>query len=87
MLFLDKIYCPEEQRERATKALRLNGGLDYNHITERLLAASSLKKKPTIRIKRLGYSGPGIKLKGASSIQRRLQLEKEKAEKALRLNG
>ena len=25
---LDKIYCPEEQIERATKALRLNGGSD-----------------------------------------------------------
>jgi hypothetical protein len=45
-----------------------------------LLAASSTKKKkPTFKIRRLG-SG---KLKGASSLQK----EREKAEKALRLNG
>jgi hypothetical protein len=57
--------------------LRLNGGLDYNPTTESLLAASSIKKKPTFKIRRLG-SG---KLKGA------FQNEREKAEKALRLNG
>ena len=88
---MDKIYCPEEQRERATKALKLNGGptsaYDYD---PRLLAASSSNRKPTLRIKRLSFSGPGIKLKGASSssnLQRQL-LERERinAEKALRLN-
>jgi hypothetical protein len=84
VILLDKIYCPEEQRERAAKALGLNGGTDYE---PRLLAASSMKKKPTIRIKRWSYSGPGIKLKGASSIQNQLQKGREKAEKALRLNG
>jgi len=47
-------------------------------------AASS--KKPTIRIKRLSFSGPGIKLKCASSIQNQLKVEKENAEKAFRLN-
>jgi hypothetical protein len=36
MLFLEKIYCPEEQRERANKALRLNGETYYD---PRLLAA------------------------------------------------
>jgi hypothetical protein len=57
--------------------LRLNGGPDYNPVIDRLLAtASSTNKKPTFRIKQLG-------LKGASSLQK----EKEKAEKALRLNG
>jgi hypothetical protein len=46
-----------------------------------------LKVKPTIRIKRLSFSGPGIRLKGASSIQRQLMdLERIKAEKALNLN-
>ncbi|CAN5411527.1 hypothetical protein BH18THE2_BH18THE2_39040 [soil metagenome] len=32
MLFLEKIYCPEEQRERANKALKLNGDIspDYD---------------------------------------------------------
>jgi len=41
-----------------------------------LLAASSTKKKPTFRVKRPG-------LKGASSISK----ERERAEKALRLNS
>jgi hypothetical protein len=63
VISLDKIYSSEEQRERADKALKLNGGTDYDH---RLLAASS--KKPTIRIMRLSFTGQGIKLKGASSI-------------------
>jgi hypothetical protein len=75
MLFLDKIYCPEQQQVRAFKALRLNGGTDYE---PRLLAASSMKKR-TIRIKRLSFSGPGIKLKGASSIQNQLQKVRKKA--------
>jgi hypothetical protein len=87
MALLDKIYCPEEQRERATKALKLNGGSDYD---PRLLAAFSFtskkERKPTIRIKRLSFSNPGNKLKDASSIQNQLQKEREKAEKALRLN-
>jgi hypothetical protein len=59
--------------------LRLNGGPDYDPAVERLLAGSSSKKKPTFRIRQLGSS----KLKGASSISK----EREKAEKALRLNG
>jgi hypothetical protein len=54
VLFLEKIYDPEEQRERASKALRLNGAHDYDPAIERLLAASSAKRKPTVRIKRLG---------------------------------
>lgn len=84
MILLEKLYCSEEQRERANKALKLNGGTDYE---PRLLAASS--KKPTIRIKRLSFSGHNpnsIKLK-AASIQNQLKLrqlqlqeEKEKAE-------
>jgi hypothetical protein len=79
---LKRIVSPEEQGRRALKALRLNGDSspDYN---PRLLAASSTKKKPTIRIKRLSFSGQGIKLKGASSLHK----AKEKAQKALRLNG
>jgi hypothetical protein len=55
-----------------------------------LLAASSIKKKPTIRIKRLSFAGSndiGIKLKGASAIQNQLRWKKEKAEKALKLNS
>jgi hypothetical protein len=96
---LDKIYCTEEQIERGNKALRLNGGSDsdYNY-DPRLLAASSLNRKPTLKIKRLSFSGSGsgagpvIKLKGASSLNSNIQrqlLERERinAEKALRLNS
>ena len=94
MIMLDKIYCTEEQIERATKALKLNGGPAFAYDYDpRLLAASSLNRKPTLKIKRLSFSGPGIKLKGASSIQRQLMerqkaldLERINAEKALRLN-
>lgn len=84
MILLDKIYCSEEQRVRADKALKLNGGTDYE---PRLLAASSTK--PTIRIKRLSFNSNNpnsIKLKGASSIQNQLKLEKEKSKKANRMH-
>jgi hypothetical protein len=75
-----RILTPEEEREIAEKMLRLNGGPDYNPEIDRLLAASSTKKKkPTFRIKRLSSD----RLKGASSLSE----EREKAEKALRLNG
>jgi hypothetical protein len=76
-----RILTPEEEREIAAKMLRLNGGPDYNPEIERLLAASSVKKKPTFKIRRFG-SG---KLKGASFSS--ISKEREKAEKALRLNG
>jgi hypothetical protein len=66
----EKIYSPEEQEERAAKALSLNGDSDYNY---RLLAAAS-PIKPTLRVKRLDFR----------PIEER---EKEKAEKAPRLNG
>jgi hypothetical protein len=75
-----RILTPEEEREIAAKMLRLNGSPDYNPEIERLWAASSTKKrKPTFRVKRIGS---GNQLKAASSIQK----EREKAEKALRLN-
>ena len=49
-----------------------------------VLSASSIKKKPAFRIKRMG-SG---KLQSGSTIWRQiLGQEREKAEKALRLNG
>jgi hypothetical protein len=41
VLFLEKIYDPEEQRERASNALRLNGGPDYNPEMERLFRNTS----------------------------------------------
>jgi hypothetical protein len=75
-----RILTPEEEREIAAKMLRLKGGLDYNPEIDRLLvAASSTMKKPTFKIKRFGSGN----LKGASYLQK----EREKAEKALRLNG
>jgi hypothetical protein len=61
-----RILTPEEEREIAAKMLRLNGGPDYNPEIERLLAASSTKKKPTFKIKRMGSGN----LKGASSISK-----------------
>jgi hypothetical protein len=47
---------PEEERERASKVLRLNSSSNYN-------TAVSTKPKPTIIVKRL-------KLKGASCLQK-----------------
>jgi hypothetical protein len=77
---LSNIIIDQEEREIAAKMRRLNGGPDYNPAIERLFAAaSSIKKKPTVRIKRFG-SG---KLKGVSFISK----ERKKVEKALRLNG
>ena len=48
MILLDKIYCSEEQRVRASKASKLNVVL-VMIMSLGLLAGSS--KKPTIRIK------------------------------------
>ena len=78
-----RIYTPEEEMERTGKMLRLNGGPDYDPATERLLAASSAKRKPTVRIKRIG-----TKLQSGLTLQRQLlKREKVKAEKALILNS
>ena len=71
MLFPEKIYCPEELRERANKALRPNDDISPNY-DPRLLGDFSIKKKPTVRIK-------------LSNLQRQLLVEK--AQKALILNG
>ena len=64
MLFPEKIYCPEELRERANKALRPNDDIspDYD---PRLLGDFSIKKKPTVRIK-------------LSNLQRQLLVRKHK---------
>ena len=45
------------------------------------------KVKPTIMIKRLKHDRPIIRLNGASAIQDKLKLEREKAEKALKLDS
>ena len=67
-MLLIRIVSPEEERERASKVLRLNGGTDYRH---RLLAAST-KPKPTVRIKRFDLgsksNSSSSKLKAGSII-------------------
>ena len=73
----------DEERERADKALRLNGfnGEDSLYFKS--------KVKPTIKIKRLNLGGSGIRLKGASSfnsnIQRQL-LDRERIKNWLIVN-
>jgi hypothetical protein len=85
-LFVSRIIgvytlCNQQEIERASKALRLNGGPGYNPATEKLLAASSKKRKSTVRIKRLGS-----KLQSGSTLQRQLlERERMKAVKALNL--
>jgi hypothetical protein len=86
---LRKIYSPEEEQERADKALRLNGvgvdiftalGSDYDYNPKLLAAPSSSSPslttpiKPTLRVKRLDFRPTE-------------EREKEKAEKALLLNS
>jgi hypothetical protein len=74
-----------QELERAYKALRLNGDT-YPIYNPKLLAASAMK--PTLHIKRLKFhhSPYNIRLKGAAFIQKRLEIEREDAEKALSLN-
>lgn len=81
MTMLDRIYNAEEERQRADKALRLNGVISDNSQVQ------LRNPKPTLKIKRLAYaSRPNVK--GASSLQKELMdLERIKAEKALRLNS
>ena len=68
------------ERERADKALRLNGFSDLNNL-------KLPNSKPTLRIRRLSFVN-NPRLKGASSIQRQLMdRERINAEKALKLNS
>ena len=73
----------EREKERAAKALKLNG---FDSIVPSLYPIGG-KVKPTIRIKRLKPTSPIKSLKGASAIQDKLKREKEKAENALKLNS
>jgi hypothetical protein len=66
-----RIYTPDEERERAEKMRGLNGGPYYNPATERLLAASSKKRKTTFRIKHFSS-----RLQGASSITKERKQKK-----------
>jgi hypothetical protein len=66
---LTQIYDYKEQRERASKALKLNDNDRFINPRPRLFAMSTTGTKPTIRIKRLDFSSSsGIKLKGPSAI-------------------
>jgi hypothetical protein len=71
--------------------LKLNGfDNDYNYTPTYPSKQIGSKPKPTLRIKRLKskqYDNPAKYLKGASVIQDKLKLEKEKAENALKLNS
>lgn len=71
--------------------MKING-IDNHNIQASLYpipTPTGSKVKPTIRIKRLkpGADLPIKGLKGASAIQNRLKREREKAEKALKLNS
>jgi hypothetical protein len=57
-----------KNKQRALKALRLNGDTSPDYSSRLLTASSITKKKPIVRIRRLSFSGsPGIRLKGASN--------------------
>jgi len=81
--------CTSQELEKAHKALSLNGDTSsvYNQ-NLRLLGASS--RKPTLWIKRLGFTGHNpnnIKLRSTSMrCPEELKKEREKADKAMSLN-
>ena len=92
------MYNAEDQKERAAKALKLNGFDYYDYDNSSLYPVSNTPgsiAKPTIMIKRLPLQVrrksrpdcPVMRLKGASTIQDKVKLEREKAEKALKLNS
>ena len=88
--------CTRHEIEKAYKALRLNGDVSINYYPDgsnnynsKLLGASN--KKPTLWIKRLKFGSDYSPYnRGASSIQnqnqKRLEIERENADKALSLN-
>lgn len=88
--YTGKTYTAEEQRDRAAKAIKLNG-IDscptLYPISQPIGNKDKDRIKPTIRIKRLKPTLPIKSLKGASALQDKLKREKEKAEKALKLNS
>jgi hypothetical protein len=66
---LEKIYTSEEQRERALKALRLNGDSSPDYDPKLLAGSSITTRKPTVWIKKRSITGGQLKLRDASSIQ------------------
>jgi hypothetical protein len=82
--------CKQLELEKAYKALKMNGDDSPNYNYPKLLSASSISRKPTLHIKRIGFTGHShnnIQLRMASSpCPERIKEEKEKAEKAMSLN-
>lgn len=84
-----KTFTAEVQKDRTTKGLKLtimivpNNGPTLFPISP----PTGNKAKPTIRIKRLKRDDPIKMLKGTSAIQKNLKSEREKMEKALKLNS
>jgi hypothetical protein len=96
-MYTGKTFTAEELKDRAAKALKINGfDFDDNNIPppagaikisdNTILYPIENKVKPTIRIKRAKPDYPIRYLKGASVIQDKRKREREKAEKALKLN-
>lgn len=84
-----RTFSKEELKDRATKALKLNGFDYYDTPSSYPISDPNALDiaKPTITIKRLKRGMPIARLNGASAIQNQLKREKERAEKALKLNG
>ena len=68
--FLEKIYCPEEQRERTNKALRSNGDLSPDH-DPRLLASDDFDP---VFIEKNYYVGPDVGKKKSESASKAYSL-------------
>jgi hypothetical protein len=68
-ILLTRIVSPEEERERASKVLRLNSSSNYVTSKDNNTVAST-KPKPTVRVRRsdLGPSSSSSKLKAGSII-------------------
>ena len=95
-----RTFTAEEQKVGAAKALKLNdnyGIVDPSPDPSpspipRIQTGSSLNKprnkaKPLVFVKRLKRDYPSRYLKGASDIYKSSRIEREKAEKALKLNS
>jgi hypothetical protein len=74
--------CNQQEIERASKALRLNGGPGYNPATEKLLAASS-KEKINGKNKAIRFKTT----KWFDSSKTAVGTGKNESNKGLKLNG
>jgi hypothetical protein len=90
--------CKQLELEKAYKALSLNDETtapylypNYPYPYPKLLAASASSRKPTLHIKRSGFTGHShnnVQLRAASAIKcpEELKRQRDKAEKAMNLN-